>query len=131
MQSFVNRGYDLFLTRCADGRSKSKADIDSIAQGRVWTGEQALKIGLVDELGGLERAIELAGEQAKIINYNIVEVSAKSDFLRDLLEKQLEHVKASIVREALGDDYEYVKMLRSARPTYGVQALMPYTMKPL
>lgn len=131
MQSFVNRGYDLFLTRCADGRGKSKADIDSVAQGRVWTGELALKIGLVDELGGLERAIELAGEQAKIINYNIVEVSAKSDFLRDLLEKQLEHVKASIVREALGDDYEYVKVLRSARPTYGVQALMPYTMKPL
>lgn len=127
MQAYVNRGYDLFLTRCADGRGKSKVDIDSIAQGRVWTGEQALKIGLVDELGGLERAIELAGEQAKIINYNIVEVTAKSDFLKELLEKQMEHVKLSIVKDALGDDYEYVKALRTAHPTYGVQARMLYT----
>ena len=126
MQAFVNRGYDLFLTRCAEGRGKNKADIDSIAQGRVWTGEQALKIGLVDELGGLERAIELAGEQAKIINYNIVEVTSKSDFLRNLLEKQMERVKMSIVKEALGDDYEYVKALRTAHPTYGVQARMLY-----
>lgn len=127
MQAFVNRGYETFLTRCADGRGKSKADIDSIAQGRVWTGEQALKIGLVDELGGLERAIELAGEQAKIINYNVIEVTSKSDFLRDLLEKQVGRIKMSILKDALGEDYEYVKALRTAHPTYGVQARMLYT----
>ena len=127
MQAFVNRGYETFLTRCADGRGKSKADIDSIAQGRVWTGEQALKIGLVDELGGLERAIELAGEQAKIINYNVIEVTSKRDFLRDLLEKQVGRIKMSILKDALGEDYEYVKALRTAHPTYGVQARMLYT----
>ena len=131
IQATVDRGYDIFLTRCADGRGKSRADIDSIAQGRVWTGEQALKIGLVDELGGLERAVELASEQAKIINYNIVEVSSKSDFLKEFIEKQMEHVKLSIVKDALGDDYEYVKALRTTHPTYGVQALMPYTLSPL
>ena len=119
IQATVDRGYDIFLTRCADGR------------GRVWTGEQALKIGLVDELGGLERAVELASEQAKIINYNIVEVSSKSDFLKEFIEKQMEHVKLSIVKDALGDDYEYVKALRTTHPTYGVQALMPYTLSPL
>jgi signal peptide peptidase sppA, 67K type len=81
----------------------------------------------VDELGGLERAIELAGEQAKIINYNVIEVTSKSDFLRDLLEKQVGRIKMSILKDALGEDYEYVKALRTAHPTYGVQARMLYT----
>ena len=131
MQSMIERGYDTFLTRCADGRGKRKADIDSIAQGRVWTGEQALKLGLVDELGGLERAIELASEQAKVINYNIMEVSSNRDYLKEFFEKQMESVKLSIVRDALGEDYEYVKAIRTAHPTYGVQARMTYTLKPL
>ena len=74
IQGYIERGYDTFLTRCSEGRGVSKADIDSIGQGRVWTGEQALKIGLVDELGGIERAVELAGELAEIYNYNIMEV---------------------------------------------------------
>ena len=64
----------------------------------------------------LERAIELAGEQAKIINYNVIEVTSKSDFLRDLLEKQVGRIKMSILKDALGEDYEYVKALRTAHP---------------
>ena len=52
MQMYVNNGYDLFLTRCSDGRGISKEDLDKIAQGRVWTGSKAKELGLVDELGG-------------------------------------------------------------------------------
>lgn len=56
----VNQGYDLFLTRCSEGRGIAKEDLDKIAQGRVWTGSTAKELGLVDELGGLDRALEIA-----------------------------------------------------------------------
>ncbi|MDO4703467.1 signal peptide peptidase SppA [Tannerella sp.] len=131
IQGFIERGYDTFLTRCAEGRGVSKADIDSIGQGRVWTGEQALKIGLIDELGGIERAVELAGELAEIYNYNIMEVSTSHDFLKEFLEKQIEVVKQSMVKDVLGDEYEYFRMLQKAKATYGIQARIPYDLKPL
>ena len=131
IQGYIERGYDTFLTRCAEGRGVSKADIDSIGQGRVWTGEQALKIGLVDELGGIERAVELAGELAEIYNYNIMEVSTDHDFLKELLEKQIEVVKQSVVKDILGDEYEHFRTLRKVKATYGIQARIPYDLKPL
>ena len=55
MQMYVNNGYELFLTRCSDGRGISMEELDKIAQGRVWTGSTAKELGLVDELGGLDR----------------------------------------------------------------------------
>ena len=131
IQGYIERGYDTFLTRCAEGRGVSKADIDSIGQGRVWTGEQALKIGLVDELGGIECAVELAGELAEIYNYNIMEVSTDHDFLKELLEKQIEVVKQSVVKDMLGDEYEHFRTLRKVKATYGIQARIPYDLKPL
>ncbi|PDP71917.1 signal peptide peptidase SppA [Tannerella forsythia] len=131
IQGYIERGYDTFLTRCAEGRGVSKADIDSIGQGRVWTGEQALKIGLVDELGGIERAVELAGELAEIYNYNIMEVSTDHDFLKELLEKQIEVVKHSVVKDMLGDEYEHFRTLQKVKATYGIQARIPYDLKPL
>lgn len=131
IQGYIERGYDTFLTRCSEGRGVNKADIDSIGQGRVWTGEQALKIGLVDELGGIERAVELAGELAEIYNYNIMEVSTDHDFLKELLEKQIEVVKQSVVKDMLGDEYEHFRTLRKVKATYGIQARIPYDLKPL
>ncbi|HNU38000.1 MAG TPA: signal peptide peptidase SppA, partial [Macellibacteroides fermentans] len=62
IQSRIESGYDTFITRCADGRGMTKAAIDSIGQGRVWTGEQAIEKGLVDELGGIEKAIAVAAK---------------------------------------------------------------------
>lgn len=131
IQGYIERGYDTFLTRCSEGRGVSKADIDSIGQGRVWTGEQALKIGLVDELGGIERAVELAGELAEIYNYNIMEVSTDHDFLKELLEKQIEVVRQSVVKDMLGDEYEHFRTLQKVKATYGIQARIPYDLKPL
>jgi protease-4 len=131
IQSYVERGYDVFLTRCAQGRNKSKEDIDAIGQGRVWTGTQALELGLVDELGGIDRAIELAAEKAKIVNYTIINVSASKDFIKDLLEKQLEDVKTSMLRNLMGEEYEYYKTLQQVKSTYGIQARIPYDLKPL
>jgi protease-4 len=58
LQSYIERGYDLFVTRCADGRGMKKEDIEKIAQGRVWSGTMAKEIGLVDEIGGLDKALD-------------------------------------------------------------------------
>ena len=69
MQMYVNNGYDLFLTRCSDGRGISKEDLDKIAQGRVWTGSKAKELGLVDELGGLDKALDIAIAKAGVDAY--------------------------------------------------------------
>ena len=67
MQNYVNRGYELFVKRCADGRKKTTDEIKAIAEGRVWTGEDALKIGLVDKIGGIDEAIALAVKKANVL----------------------------------------------------------------
>ncbi|WP_298650701.1 signal peptide peptidase SppA, partial [uncultured Proteiniphilum sp.] len=66
LQTMIERGYDLFLTRCAEGRDMPKDSMELYAEGRVWTGNQAKEIGLVDELGGIERAIEIAADMANL-----------------------------------------------------------------
>jgi protease-4 len=131
MQSYVERGYDLFLTRCAEGRNMSKEAIDSIAQGRVWTGEMAKELGLVDEIGGIDRAIEIAVRLSNVVNYKIINVSTSKDFWQELFEKQLDNVKVSITRNFLGDEYEYYKTLQQVKSTVGIQARIPYDLKPL
>ena len=131
IQNYVERGYDVFLTRCAEGRNMSKEAIDSIGQGRVWTGSQAHELGLVDELGGIDRAVELAAEIAKIVNYTLINVSTSKDFIQELLEKQLDNTKESVVRDLLGDEYEYYKTLQQIKSTYGIQARLPYDLRPL
>lgn len=131
IQAYIERGYDLFITRCADGRAMTKAEIDAVGQGRVWTGEQAVEIGLVDELGGIDKAIETAADLAELSDYNIVGVSGSKDFFQDFLEKQLNDIKMSVVKNTLGSDFEYIQTLNRIRSTSGIQARLPYDIKPL
>jgi protease-4 len=131
IQGHVERGYDTFLARCAEGRGMSREAIDAIGQGRVWTGEQALELGLVDELGGIDRAIELAAELAKIYNYTLIHTAASDGFFKDFLSRQLQDVKASIARDMMGEDYEYFKTIRRMKTACGIQARIPYDLKPL
>jgi protease-4 len=131
IQSNIERGYEVFLTRCAQGRKMSIEAIDSIGQGRVWTGRQAYELGLVDELGGIDRAIELAVELSGIVNYSIVNVSTSSDFIKELFEKQLEDAKISILRNMMGAEYDYFQTLQQIKTFSGIQARLPYDLKPL
>lgn len=131
IQSFVERGYETFITRCADGRGMSKEAINEIGQGRVWTGEQAKERGLVDELGGINKAIETAASLADLSDYSLTYVSGTKDFWKEFIEKQLGEVKVSIVKSVLGDEYEYFKNLSNIKTTTGVQARLPYDVKPL
>lgn len=131
IQSFVERGYDTFLTRCAEGRKMSKEAINEIGQGRVWTGEQAMEKGLVDELGGMEKAVEIAAGLAEISDYSVTNVSTTKDFLKEFFEKQLGEVKLYAVKGVLGTDFDYFKTLNNIRTTSGIQARLPYDIKPL
>jgi len=129
IQHSVERTYDLFLTRCADGRKMAKADIDSIGQGRVWTGEQALQRGLVDKLGGIDVAIKEAASLAKLKNYSITVADEPKDFFTKFLEKKMDEVKLSIVKTMLGSDYELFSTLQRAKNEKGIIARMPLCIK--
>jgi protease-4 len=126
MQAFVERGYDLFLSRCADGRGKTKAAIDSIGQGHVWTGNQALKLGLVDSLGGIDVAIKTAADLAKIENYSISEYPAKKDFFMSILSSSVENAGEKIKMEFIGKEaYQQKQMLKAWQNYDCRQAIMP------
>ena len=86
MQAMVERGYDLFTRRCADGRGMTQDEIKAIGEGRVWLGKDALTIGLVDELGNINNAIEKAAELANLGEYEITEYPGKRDALEELLK---------------------------------------------
>ena len=86
MQAMVERGYDLFTMRCAQGRGVSQDAIKTVGEGRVWLGKDALEIGLVDELGNINNAIEKAAELATLGQYAIVEYPEKADPFEELLK---------------------------------------------
>ncbi|MDR1981478.1 MAG: signal peptide peptidase SppA [Tannerellaceae bacterium] len=132
IQSYINHGYDTFITRCADGRGMTKEEIDKIGQGRVWTGRQALDRGLVDALGDIDTAIEAAAELAELTDYTVVSVSGSNNFIKELLEKQLENIKLSAVKSVLGrEEWDLVKALNHARLNTGMHARLPYDIQPL
>lgn len=129
LQDYINRGYDLFLTRCAEGRGLSKDSVNVIAQGRVWTGKQALKIGLVDALGGIDKAIEYAATFASLNDYEIREYPVQHDFFEDLLHKQKEELAVKTLKEYFGSDYELIRMIREIKELKEqdfIQARLPY-----
>ena len=126
MQSYVNRGYELFVKRCADGRKMKIEQIKAIAEGRVWTGEDALKIGLVDKIGGLNDAIKLAVEKAKLKSYNIKEYPEKEDFMTKLMKNFGKDVETRIAKIQLGEQYNLFKQVKNLDKVNGIQARLPY-----
>lgn len=126
-QSSVERGYDLFLTRTSTGRKKTKEAMNEIAQGRVWTGTMAKQIGLVDELGGLEKAKSIALKRAKIDKYTVVNYPAKEDFFSMLLDmKPAKRIKTALLKEQLGTFYEEYSLLKGLQGMDKVQARVPF-----
>ncbi|MDR2495934.1 MAG: signal peptide peptidase SppA [Tannerellaceae bacterium] len=128
MQAFTMRMYDTFLTRCSEGRGKTKDEIDQIGQGRVWTGNQALERGLVDELGGLDEAIEAAAVLAEVQDdYKVQYASGRKDFLAQILERQLVKVKTDMLKDMIGPELlQSMQTIRAIRSQSGVQARLPY-----
>lgn len=126
LQKYIESGYDLFITRCADGRSKTKAEIDSIGQGRVWTGSQALKLGLVDKIGGLEDAIKIAAEQAKVTDYSIAKYPAKKDLFAQIFEDSFSNTKIQALKIFIGEKNFEQNILKQHIQSFDMQmAMMP------
>lgn len=125
IQRGVEQTYDLFLTRCADGRGMTKAEIDSIGQGRVWTGEQALERGLVDQLGGMDDAIKEAATLAELTDYSVTVADGPKDFFTKFMEKQMDEAKVSIAKSVMGE--EQFKLFSTIRRAgNGIRYYCPY-----
>ncbi len=128
IQEEVARIYNTFITHVAKGREMSAIDVDKIGGGRVWSGAEALEIGLVDELGGLELAIDVAAEKAKLENYRLVELPVQRTFLQRIIDDwgqtQERHLKSN-----LGQAYHYLKKLENVNQSVGILMRMPFDVK--
>ena len=128
MQEHVNRGYDLFLTRCSEGRGISKTDLDKIAQGRVWTGETALKLGLVDVLGGLDTAIDIAINKAGVEAYTLINYPKKKEFFETILENgEADNlIKSTLLNGETGKLYRQIQQLENIKQNDPLQMRVPF-----
>lgn len=121
--------YETFLKRVADARNMSRDEVHEIAQGRVWTGQKAKEIGLVDKIGTLENAIDIAAELAEIEEYRTVEFPKTKDPIMQLIEsflgEETTRTKADLlIKTEMGELYPYYKQIREIKNYKGVQARM-------
>lgn len=126
LQNYVNDGYDLFLKRCADGRNMSVEEIDRIGQGRVWTGSKAKELGLVDEIGDLDKAIEIAVQRAGLKEYSVEAYPVANDFMTKLLEGEEKDYMESTVRKMMGEYYDCIRFVRNIQECDNIQARLPF-----
>ncbi|MET3979442.1 protease-4 [Mucilaginibacter sp. UYP25] len=127
LQNSVNHGYDDFTKAVAKGRGKTQEYINSIGQGRVWTGTQALKIGLVDRLGNINDAIQSAAKKANLKDYKLVSYPEQKSTLDRFGAGLTAEVKAHFVKAELGDNYRYYEQIKGVTKMMRTpQARMPY-----
>lgn len=131
IQQGVEHVYNTFVNRVAKGRNMTPAAVDSIAQGRVWTGADALKVGLVDEIGGLDQAIKYAAKLGKTTKYstqNYPEFERSFDkYLRGLSGLPFAQSKEDFIKEQVGEDcYQMIERIRRVTQLRGAQAIMPF-----
>ncbi len=126
LQKEVDRIYDVFTRRVAEGRGMSQAMVDSLGQGRVWSGINALQNGLADTLGGIETAISIAAKQAKLTEYRIIQLPEQKDPVQELVEDFSTSIKTKYMKEDLGESYTYVKAAKELLKMKGVQAVSMY-----
>jgi protease-4 len=128
IQNMIDTTYTVFKTRVAEGRKLPVAIVDSIAQGRVWTGQRALELHLVDRLGNINDAIKAAAGMAKLKEYAVREYPEKQNVLETLFKKYKEDVKVKTIKEEIGEEqYTIFKQLKNIRNTIAVpQARLPF-----
>lgn len=127
MQMYVNNGYELFLTRCSDGRGISMEELDKIAQGRVWTGSTAKELGLVDELGGLDKALEIAIAKAGVDAYTVMSYPKKEGFLESLMNTNPgNYIKSRMLNGKMSDMYRQFSIIENFDKIDRIQARVPF-----
>jgi protease-4 len=129
MQNQVENIYKIFITHVAEGRKKTTATVDSIGQGRVWSGANGLEIGLVDKLGGLNDAIKLAAQKASITQYRIRELPKLKDTFEELMKKFSTDVKMKVLKNELGDTYKFYEGITRESHRNGIYTRMPFNVE--
>jgi protease-4 len=124
MQSYVDRGYELFVKRVAGGRKKTVDQIKAIAEGRVWDGREALKIGLVDKLGGLDTALADMAKELGVESWSVERYPKTEDDVLTALLMMSDRMEQRALERKLGDAAEIYRTIESIRQYQGVQARM-------
>jgi len=125
-QGMVKKIYGEFKQKVSDGRGISMDSVEVIARGRVWTGQDALEIGLVDEIGGLDEALAFAAEKANLENYKLKEYPQEKDFFQQLMEGLMESRTDKMLKKELGIFYSEFEMLRDLEEWSGYQMRIPF-----
>ncbi|MDX1666925.1 MAG: signal peptide peptidase SppA [Saprospiraceae bacterium] len=129
IQRETERTYETFLQRVADGRGMSRDAVHEIAQGRVWTGRKALELGLVDTLGNLDQALDIAVKMAGLEEYRLTEYPEIKDPLQQIMEELTgggeRRIRAEM-KEQLGEWYPYYSQIRDIKSYSGTQARLPF-----
>ena len=126
MQTMIGEIYNDFTSKVAKGRNMTQAQVDSIGQGRVWSGEDAKQIGLVDEIGDLDDCVKAAAQAANLTDYAVRELPALIDPFQKFMEKLSGTKEAALAKEVLGEQYLVYKQVKEAASWQGVQARLPF-----
>ncbi len=129
MQRYINQGYATFVKRCADGRSMSTSDIEAIAQGRVWTGEMAMEIGLVDILGDIETAKEIAAQKAGIDSYTLISYPEERGAFALLMDQTKESYIETRIGKVAGQFKDELNLIYNLENMNNLQARLPYSIQ--
>jgi protease-4 len=126
LQKMIDEIYSTFVTRVSDGRKLSYENVDKIAEGRVWSGENAMERGLVDVMGGLSTALEIAAKKAKLDNYRIVELPKLEDPFTLVIKELTGDVNERILRYELSDHYNQYRFMKQLLNGDRIQARLPF-----
>lgn len=129
IQSAIDRVYTDFVKRVSEGRKMTTAQVDSIAQGRVWSGIEAKQVGLVDEFGGLDKAIEIAVKKAKLSEHRVVNLPDLKDPFEEIFKSMSGEASAYFMKQELGSNYQQYLDAKKALQYQGVQVRMPFTVE--
>ncbi|HEY3390804.1 MAG TPA: signal peptide peptidase SppA, partial [Prolixibacteraceae bacterium] len=129
MQSYVESTYETFISHVATGRKKSTTYIDSIGQGRVWSGDNGKLNGLVDEFGGLNDAVKLAASKAGIQHYRIKDLPKQKDTFEELMKSFSTKVQTSVLQSKLGESYHLWENFSREAHANGIYARMPFNLE--
>ncbi|MEA3478358.1 MAG: signal peptide peptidase SppA [Bacteroidota bacterium] len=130
LEKAIDDIYQKFLAKVAAGRNMTTGQVHEIAQGRIWSGTDAHEIGLIDEIGGLERALELAAEMAEIEDYRIKELPLQKDPIEQIFEDLMGNSRIdSYMKQELGEYYTYYQYLQTINKGNVIQARLPFVLR--
>jgi protease-4 len=129
MQNYVENTYNIFLSHVAEGRKMSTAGVDSIGQGRVWSGVNAMNNRLIDDFGGMKEALKIAAEKAGITEYRIKELPKQKDPFAELLKNFSVRMQTKVMESMMGPTYDYWKNFSREAKAKGIYTRMPFNLE--